>query len=56
LELIYEKAERMYLAFVLRGVGILDALRVHDAKARQAGAPIAHAFLRHLIFIMPGPV
>ena len=41
------------IAFVLRGVGILDALRVHDAKGRRVRPPIAPAFLLHLIFLIP---
>src|SRR5207244_4357140 len=41
------------IAFVSGRIGILDALRVHDAKARQGLALALAAFLRHLIFLMP---
>ncbi len=41
------------IALVTGLIGILDALRVHDAKARRGLAPIALAFLLHLIFLKP---
>ena len=41
------------IAFALRRIGVLDALRVHDAKARRGLPSVVLAFLCHLIFLMP---
>jgi len=38
------------IAFAAGRIGVLDALRVHDAKARRGLPLVVLAFLRHLIF------
>jgi hypothetical protein len=41
------------ISFALGRIGILHALRVHDAEARRGLPPVVLAFLRHLIFLKP---
>jgi len=43
------------VAFLTRAIGILDALRVDDQKARRGFAPLFCTSLANHIFLKPAP-
>ena len=43
------------VAFFARAIGILDALRVDDQKARRGFAPLSCTSLANHIFLKPAP-
>ena len=43
------------VAFLARAIGILDALRVDDQKARRGFAPLSCTSLANHIFLKPAP-
>ena len=43
------------VAFLTRTIGILDALRVDDKKARRGFAPLSCTSLANHIFLKPAP-